>query len=318
MSTSKKDRTTAPRTGSRASRAKHIDDRNVAPPAGYRPVGKPKPGERAMEGQLVSADPVAEQCSRCGRPSSSTCCEEPPSPSAVTIVATDPDDLPSPKDPWWTGERERAFVMTLQGVPQHQVAAELGRDRHTVARWAEDDRFTQRLFDENASRFRASRQRRAMQTVRLTDKAEYLAGKMLDKAIELANEGEDQLGTRLAARDWLQEYRENSRREDEIYGVAGARVDVSVHGAVQHQHKGRVDVSFKAFLTTSLRNMGVDPDSEEIDAGRADEALAAITERALLEGAFLDDLVEREKNQLAPVLQPDRRNPAGQPGGGGT
>jgi len=34
------------------------------------------------------------------------------------------------------------------------------------------DRFTQRLFDENASRFKASRQRRAMQTLRLTDKAE--------------------------------------------------------------------------------------------------------------------------------------------------
>jgi len=167
----------------------------------------------------------------------------------------------------------------------------------------EDDRFVQRLFDENASRFKASRQRRAVQTVRLTDKAESLAVKMLDKAIKLAEKGEDQLGVRLAARDWLQEFRENSRREDEIYGIAGSKVDVNVHGNVQHQHRGKVDVSFKAFLTTSLENVGVDLGKEEVAADRADAALVAVTERALLEGTFLDELVEREKEQrLAPML----------------
>jgi len=292
VSASKKDRTTAPRPGTRASRARHVDDRNVAPPAGYRPAGKPKPGEHAMKAQLEAADAESAESS-------------PPatSPVPAAIAVPDPDDQPPPRDPWWTPERERAFAMALQGIPQHQIAAELGRDRHTVARWADDERFTARLFDENASRFKASRQRRAMQTVRLTDKAEHLAGKMLDRAIELAEKGKDDLGTRLAARDWLQEFRENSRREDEIYGVGGQRVDVNVHGQVQHQHRGKVDVSFKAFLSTSLRNMGVDPEAEEIDAARADDALIGITERALAEGTFLDDLVERERAQpLAPAL----------------
>lgn len=286
MSASKKDRTTAPRLGSRPSKAKHAADRNVAPPAGYRPAGKPKPGERAMEAQLaaVEAEPA------------------PPLPDAAVVAVVDPD-APPPVDPWWTDEREKAFQMVFQGVPQHQVAAQLERDRHTVSRWTEDERFQERLYEENVSRFKASRQRRSMQTVRLTDKAEHLAVKMLDKAIDLADKGRDDLGTRLAARDWLQEFRENSRREDELYGLDKQKIDVSVHGEVQHRHKGKVDVTFKAFLTTSLRGLGIDPDTEEVDAARADEALAAVTERALGEGSFLDDLVEREKRErLAPLV----------------
>jgi len=336
MSSSKKDRTTAPRMGSRPSKAKHVDDRNVAPPAGYRAAGKPKPGEHAMRDQLArrlprvnanlcqnldcghahEAHDLDDSCSECEcrvwtpvvpsdvteggseLPSSPAA-----SPGAAGILVLADLDAPPPADPWWTPERERAFSLTLQGAPQHVVAGELGRDRHTVARWVEDDRFVQRLFDENASRFKASRQRRAVQTVRLTDKAESLAVKMLDKAIKLAEKGEDQLGVRLAARDWLQEFRENSRREDEIYGIAGSKVDVNVHGNVQHQHRGKVDVSFKAFLTTSLENVGVDLGKEEVAADRADAALVAVTERALLEGTFLDELVEREKEQrLAPML----------------
>jgi hypothetical protein len=351
VSSSKKDRTTAPRVGSRPSRARHVDDRNVAPPAGYRPRGKRRPGEAAMEAQLAdssspardSAEGTATEASAAtGVPGTRSHEQllpavvdpdvqladpvlDPPSqapppvshagpPSAGTgggaeLVLADPDDTPPAADPWWTPERERAFGMAMQGIPQHQVAAELGRDRHTIARWMEDDRFTQRLFDENAQRFRASRQRRAMQTVRLTDKADHLANKMVDRAIKLANKGKDDLATRLAARDWFQEFRENSRREDEIYGVGvGGRqqVDVSVHGAVQHNHthKGKVDVSFRAFLADGLRNLGVDPETEEVDAGRADEALAALAERVLSEGTFLDELVEQErKNPLAPALK---------------
>jgi len=303
MSAGKKDRTTAPRLGSRASRAKHVDDRNVAPPAGYRAAGKPKPGEHAMEAQLASApadEPEVMQCSRCGRPESPTCCASGP-PTVIDV------DVVPPGDPWWTDEREKAFAMSLQGVPQHQIAEVLGRDRHTIARWEEDERFADRLYAENTARFKASRQRRSVQTLRLTDKAERLAGKMLDKAIDLADKGKDDLGTRLAARDWLQEFRENSRREDEIFGLDKQRVDVNVHGQVQHQHKGKVDVSFKAFLTTSLQAMGVDPDAEEVDESRASEALVTIAERALMEGTFLDELVEREKmEKRAPVLAADR------------
>lgn len=306
MSSSKKDRTTTPRLGTRPSRAKHVGDRNVAPPAGYRPAGKPKPGERAMEAQLAVAPELAPDV-----PSDAEDGLQPPSSPApppdvmgggAGTSVIDVDVVP-PADPWWTVEREKAFAMALSGIPQHQIAETLARDRHTVARWSEDERFVQRLLEENTSRFKASRQRRAMQTVKLTDKAQSLASKMLDKAIELAEKGKDELGVRLAARDWLQEFRENSRREDEIYGLAGQRVDVNVHGQVQHKHTGKVDVSFKTFLTTSLRNMGIDPDAEEVDAGRADEALGAIAERALMEGSFLDELVEREKKeQLGPVL----------------
>lgn len=346
MSASKKDRTTAPRVGTRPSKAKHADDRNVKPPAGYKPAGKLKPGERAMKAQLgeradLCQNPrcghahevhdLEDACSECdcrawtpsgevpaGVPSRSGIEGDPLAPSsspaapanlrgaAGAVVLADPDQAP-PKDPWWTDEREKAFAMVLQGVPQHQVAGELGRDRHTVGRWMEDERFETRLYDENVARFKASRQRRSVQTLRLTDKAERLAGKMLDKAIDLADKGEDQLGVRLAARDWLQEFRENSRREDEIFGLAKERVDVNVHGQVQHTHKGKVGVTFKAFLETSLRGMGIDPEKEEVDASRADEAIATIAERALMEGSFLEDLVEREKKQqLAPALAADR------------
>lgn len=306
MSASKKDRTTAPRVGTRASRAKHVDDRNVRPPAGYRPAGKRKPGEAAMEAQLAAAVDVAP--SDVSEGGSAPVAQLEPGVAAGAVVPSDPEDQPPPKDPWWTDERERAFAMVLQGFPQHQVSAELGRDRHTIARWVEDERFEKRLYDENVSRFKASRQRRTMQTLRLTDKAEHLAVKMLDKSIKLADEGKDDLGTRLAARDWLQEFRENSRREDEIYGLDNQRVDVNVRGQVQHQHKGKVNVSFKAFLTTSLQGMGIDPEEEVIDVGRADEALATITERALMEGTFLDELVKSDNAlQLAPVLAGERR-----------
>lgn len=311
MSASKRDRTTAPRTGSRPSRAKHVDDRNVKPPAGYRPAGKRKPGEAAMEVQLASAaQPEVQSDAIEGVPmppssAPAAVSVSPPGAAAGALVPADPDQ-PPPADPWWTPERERAFAMALQGMPQHQIAAELNRDRHTVARWMEDERFTDRLFEENAARFRASRQRRSIQTVRLTDKANRLADKMLDRAIELADKGKDDLSTRLAARDWMQEFRENSRREDEIFGLNKERVDVNVHGQVQHHHKGKVGVTFKAFLATSLKSLGVDPESE-VDAARADDALAALAERALTEGSFLDDLVERErKDQLAPVLAGDR------------
>lgn len=352
MSSSKKDRSTAPRVGTRPSKARHVDDRNVKPPAGYRRAGKPKPGERAMREQLAArsspleaiADRVLcdcghayedhdedDGCSECacqawspvdagaraGVASQTTIdgTDGGPAPAASpsvhgdaagTPVQEEDEPPPPPGDPWWTTEREKAFDMALQGVPQHQVAAALSRDRHTVARWMDDERFVRRLFEENAARFKASRQRRAMQTVRLTDKAERLADKMMGKAIELAEKGKDDLGTRLAARDWLQEFRENSRREDEIYGVGGQRVDVNVHGDVQHKHDHKVEanINFKTFLTTALRAQGIDPDAEEIDGERADEAIAVIAERALSEGTFLDELVEREKtDQLAPVLK---------------
>lgn len=192
--------------------------------------------------------------------------------------------------------------MTLQGVPQHQIADELGRERHTIARWTEDERFAQRLYEENGVRFKAMRQRRAMQTVRLTDRTEILATKMLKKATDLADAGKDDLGTRLAARDWLQEFREQSRREDEIYGITTQNVNVNVHGSVEHKHKGKVDVTFKTFLTSAMQKMGVDLDAEEIDAERADDALVAVAERALMEGSFLEEMVEREKQEALPAL----------------
>lgn len=310
MSAGKKDRTTAPRLGSRPSRAKEDRGAGSAPPRGYRRAGKPKPGERTMQEQLAdipARDPVGGTTTP---PTASGGISQPHEQLSVeaaeaVLVPADPDDAPPTRDPWWTDEREKAFAMVLAGAPQHQVAAELGRDRHTVARWLDDERFVDRLLEENEQRFRASRQRRSIQTVRLTDKVERLAVKMLDKATALAEKGKDDLGIRLGARDWLNEFRENSRREDELFGLAGQRVDVRVQGGVDHRHKhsGGVAVSFKAFLTTSLRAVGVDPDAEEVDAGRADEALAALAERALREGSFLDDLVEQENEQkLAPLL----------------
>jgi hypothetical protein len=282
MSVAKGDRTTAPRQGSRPSRAKLSKD--VTPPkAKFRLPTKPKKGMRVMDAQLAATPPPPM--------------ESPPQP-------LQDGEQPPPQDPWWNPEREAAFQMVLQGIPQHQIAMELTRDRHTVARWLEDERFEKRLYEENVSRFKASRQRRTMQTVRLTDKAEQLATKMIGKAIELAEDGKDDLGTRLAARDWLQEFRENSRREDEIYGLDKQRVDVNVHGVVQHKHKGAVDVSFKAFINGAMKKMGVDPEAEEIDPGRADDALVAVTERALMEGSFLDELVEHEKQEKQEKLQP--------------
>lgn len=313
MSSSKKDRMMAPRVGSRPSRAKHVGDRNVKPPAGYRPAGKRKPGEAVMEAQLavIDVDPGPEVPSEegiGGGPSRQLSTAAVSAPDPDLAAGTAAEDVPPPADPWWTPERERAFAMTLQGVPQHQVAAELGRDRHTVARWVEDERFAERLFAENASRFKASRQRRSIQTVRLTDKADHLANKMIDKAIKLAEEGKDDLSTRLAARDWLQEFRENSRREDEIFGLAQQRVDVNVNGQVRHDHKHKVGVTFKAFLAASVQAMGIDPETEEIDGERSDEALIQLTERALTGGSFLDDLVEHEREEkLAPMLSGERR-----------
>lgn len=282
MSVSKSDRTVAPVTNSRQSRAKHRNkDRNTTPPAAKPTAArKPPKGHRVMEAQLA---------------------KRPPEPETRVIDVT-PDDQPEVRDPWWTPERDEAFKLVLQGIPQHQVATELGRERHTIARWTEDERFVERLFAENESRFKSMRQRRAMQTVRLTDKAEQLATKMMGKAMELAETGRDDLGTRLAARDWLQEFREQSRREDEIYGLDAQNVNVNVRGSVQHNHKGKVDLSFREFLAGSLKRMGVDPANEDIDSDRANEALGAIVEKALTEGSFLHDLVEAEKQELLPAL----------------
>ena len=233
---------------------------------------------------LVEHDPIDDQ----------------PVKPALPVVTEDLEYPPPPKDPWWTEEREKGYQMVLSGIPQHQVAAELGAHRHTIARWVEDERFMERLQVENESRFHSMRQRRTMQTVRLTDKAFGLAEKMLKEA----DANPKDMNSRLAARDWLSEFREQSRREDEIYGLDKQRVDVNVHGSVQHNHKGKVDLSFKEFLTGSLRRMGVDVEAEEIDAGRADDALVAITEKALLEGTFLEELVDREKlDQLQPLLK---------------
>jgi hypothetical protein len=159
----------------------------------------------------------------------------------------------------------------------------------------EDKRFVERLQEDNEGRFHSMRQRRVMQTVRLTDKAYTLAEKMLKAADETPKD----LNSRLAARDWLSEFREQSRREDEMYGLDKQKVDVSINGSVQHNHKGKVgvDLSFKDFLNGSLKRMGIDVESEEIDGGRADDALVHITEKALMEGSFLEELVEQEKEE---------------------
>lgn len=220
--------------------------------------------------------------------------EAAPEPAKPALALREDPDYPTPpRDPWWTDERETAYQLTLAGSPQHVVAAQLDRDRHTIARWVEDKRFAARLQEENESRFHSMRQRRAMQTVRLTDKTYGLAEKM----IKQADENPKDLNSRLAARDWLSEFREQSRREDEIYGLDKQRVDVNVHGSVRHKHEGTVDLSFKEFLTGSLKRMGVDVEAEEIDPGRADDALVALTEKALSEGSFLDDMIEREREE---------------------
>jgi hypothetical protein len=282
MSESKTDRSTAPRDGTRRSRAKQAHDRNIKPPKAKRTAArKPKKGARVMEAQLAKQPP----------PTSLIEHDEPAETLAEVVV--DPDEVPEVKDPWWTDEREKAFAFAMQGFPKSQIARELGRERHAIARWMEDERFETRMYEENLDRFKTSRQRRTMQTLRLTDKAQALADKMID----IADENPKDLNARLAARDWLNEFREQSRREDEIYGLDKQRVDVNVHGTIQHKHKGTVDVSFKNFLLGSMKRLGVDVDSEEIDAGRADEALVAITERALMEGTFLEDLVAQEKEQ---------------------
>jgi hypothetical protein len=276
VSEGKADRSVAPRQGSRPSRAKETKDRNITPPAAKRRADKkPKKGERVIDAQLA-ADPKHVK-------------------DAVRehVEAARPDEEPAEVvDPWWTDEREKAFQMVLQGLPQHQIARELTRERHTIKRWLEDDRFETRLYDENVQRFKASRQRRTFQTVRLTDKAHDLAMTMMEEAKDKPRD----LSARLAARDWLQEFRENSRREDEIYGLDKQRVDVNVSGSVQHQHRGKVDVGFKAFLTGAMARLGVDVANETIDAERADAALVAIAERAI-QGEFLDELVEREKEE---------------------
>ena len=295
MSSSKADRAVAPRgTGSRPSRAKQTKDRNITPPkAKAKQPSKPKKGERVMEAQLAATvpsparDPVADTTQQVSSLTSA-------SPAVIDVV---PD-----KDPWWTDEREKAYAMTLQGVTKSQMARELGRDRHTIGAWQEDDRFADRLQEENVDRFRSSRQRRTIQTLRLTDKAHDLANTLLDAATESPND----MGKRFAARDWLSEFREQSRREDEIYGLDKQRVDVNVHGGLvhQHNHKGSIaNVSFKEFLSGAMKKLGVDVATEEISAERADDALVAVTERALMEGSFLEELVEREKQEkLQPLL----------------
>lgn len=289
MSESKNDRSTAARFSTRRSRAKQVHDRTTKAPASRRPAGKPKKGERVMEAQLAKQPP----------PTSLVEHDDPPA-EAPPALNADPEYPAPPKDPWWTPDRETCFKAVLSGAPQHQISRELDRDRHTIARWCEDKRFVARLQEENEGRFHSMRQRRVMQTVRLTDKAYGLAEKMIDNA----DANPKDLNSRLAARDWLSEFREQSRREDEMYGLDKQRVDVSINGTVQHKGKVGVDLSFKEFLTGSLKRMGVDVENEAIDAGRADDALVAITEKALMEGTFLDELVEREKAEaLQPLLK---------------
>jgi hypothetical protein len=266
----------------RRSKAKQTHDRTTKAPTSRRPTPKPKKGHRVMEAQLAK------------QPAPTTLIEHDDPPEApVSLVKQDPDYPTPPKDPWWVAEREDCYQLTLAGTPQNAIAAKLGRDRHTIGRWVEDNRFIDRLQQENEGRFASMRQRRVMQTTRLTDKAYGLAEKML----KLTDENPKDLNSRLAARDWLSEFREQSRREDEIFGLDKQRVDVNIHGVVQHKHKGTVDLSFKEFLTGSLKRMGVDIENEAIDAGRADDALVAITEKALLEGSFLEEMVEREKEE---------------------
>jgi hypothetical protein len=274
MSSSKADRAVAPRgQGTRPSRAKHTKDRNVTPPAAKPTAArKPKKGMRVMDAQLAAKAVEAPK----------------PPPPVIDVDVVE-------KDPWWTDERDKAYVLTVQGVTKSQIARELGRERHTIGAWQEDERFSARLQEENVDRFRASRQRRTIQTLRLTDKAHDLAHKMLDNA----DANPKDLNSRLAARDWLNEFREQSRREDEIYGLDNQRVDVNVRGGLthQHNHRGSVNLSFKEFLTGAMKKLGVDVETEEIDATRADDALVAVAERALMEGTFLEDLVEREKEE---------------------
>lgn len=296
MSEGKADRSIAPQGGTRRSRAKQVNDRSTRPPTSRRPAPKPKKGERVMNAQLAKQPP----------PTSLVEHDDPEAPVPVEpgkpALREDPDYPTPPKDPWWTAERELAYQLVLAGNPQHAVAAELGHHRHTIARWLEDSRFLERLQEENEGRFHSMRQRRVMQTVRLTDKAYVLAEKMIKEA----DTNPKDLNSRLAARDWLSEFREQSRREDEMYGLDKQRVDVNIHGSVSHNHKGKVgvDLSFKEFLHGSLKRMGVDVEAEEIDSGRADDALVAITEKALLEGTFLEELVEREKEEmLQPLLK---------------
>lgn len=275
MSEAKTDRSIAPRGSHRRSKAKQTRDRNITVPARKVRTNKPKKGERVMEAQLAKAKVKK--------------------PLAVIDVPSPLDDVDPPADAWWTEEREKAFRMTLNGAAQHQVSVELSRSRHTVRRWMEDERFIDRLMEENASRFHASRQRRTMVALRLTDKVAKLADEALDEVASAT--GDAEYKARFRARDWLSEFREQNRMESEIYGLDKQRVDVNINGSVQHnhKHKGALDLSFKDFLLGSMKRMGIDVETEEVDAGRADEALVALTERALSEGNFLDELVERER-----------------------
>ena len=292
MSSSKSDRSTAPRgQGTRPSRAKQTRDRNIAPPAAKPTVArKPKKGMRIMDAQLSETSLSSAR----GSVVSTTAAPPRPPPGSAS-TSQDAIDVTPEKDPWWTDEREKAYAMTLSGLPKTQIARDLGRERHTIAAWQEDERFAARLSEENVDRFHASRQRRTIQTLRLTDKAFNLAETLIDAAAENPSD----MVKRFAARDWLSEFREQSRREDEIYGLDKQRVDVNVSGGVlhQHSHKGSVNLSFKDFLTTSMKKLGVDVEAEEIDSARADDALVALTEKALSEGTFLDELVAREKDE---------------------
>jgi len=158
MSSSKKDRTTAPRMGSRPSKAKHVDDRNVARRRATA-RGKPKrvstpcaisspgacPASTPTSAELDAVTPEAhdldDSCSECECrvwtpvvPSDVTegGSELPSSPAASPGAAASSSGRPgrtSSGDPWWTPERERAFSSPSR-APQHVVAASWSRPPH--------------------------------------------------------------------------------------------------------------------------------------------------------------------------------------------
>lgn len=276
--TSKADRGIARSVNTRESRAKHEGDRNLTPPVTkYAKASKRKNrgaardiGQRgATEAQLGPDENSAGS-----------------SPAAGT-------EIEKAKDPWWSTEREKCYQMVLLGIPQGQIARELDRDRHTVAEWTNDDRFILRLQDENLDLFASMRQRRAVKTTFYADKV----AKQADDAFKELEAKPRDLATQVRARAWLQEFREQTRREDEVYGVVTQRmgVDVNVRGSMQHRHTAKIDVTFKQLIVGALIKSGVDVDKEEIDPEKAQEMLVMATERALHEGTFLDDMVERER-----------------------
>ena len=203
---------------------------------------------------------------------------------------------PKPEDFEWTEQRELALEYFMRGLPQTQIAEQVGVHRNTIRNWISHPGFIARARQWFAEYTVATRNRRIIETGKFGNRVSKVANQAMTVLEEMMEKSEFRKGESIPGkqlrmvRELMYEFRMLREEERKDFGDDVKRIEtrgLHLHGGtVQVQH-GTGSTSFRDFLQNQLDSGVID--AEFVDTSKDDAtAVMSMVEQSIIDGDILD------------------------------